>query len=60
MCSTVGLGVDDEDRLTERLERLQERVVTMQDHLVIQLAIDPALDHPLDVAEVTHHVAVVE
>ena len=31
-----------------------------QDHLVIELAIDPAFDDPLDVAEIHHHVAVVE
>ena len=31
-----------------------------QDHLVIQLAIDPAFDDPLDVAEVDDHVAAVE
>jgi hypothetical protein len=31
-----------------------------QDHLVIELAVDPALDDALDVAEVAHHVAVVQ
>ena len=31
-----------------------------QQHLVIELAVDPALDDPLDVAEVADHVAVVE
>jgi hypothetical protein len=31
-----------------------------QDHLVIELAIDPALDDALDVAEVAHHVPRIE
>jgi hypothetical protein len=31
-----------------------------QDHLVIELSIDPALHDPLDVAEVDHHVARIE
>jgi hypothetical protein len=31
-----------------------------QDHLVIELAIDPAFDEPLDVAEVRDHVPRVE
>ena len=37
-----------------------QRIVVPQHHLVIELAIDPALDDPLDVAEVAHHVAAVE
>ena len=31
-----------------------------QNHLVIQLAIDPAFHQPLDVGKVRHHVAAVE
>ena len=54
------IAVDDEDRFAELLERRDERVVVTEDHLVIELAIDPALDDPLDVAEVADHVAVVE
>ena len=54
------IAVDDEDRLAELLERRHQRIVVAQDHLVIELAIDPALDDPLDVAEVADHVAVVE
>ena len=60
MRSTVGLLSSDEDRLAERLQRLHERIVVAQQHLVVELAVDPALDHPLDVAEVADHVAVVE
>ena len=35
-------------------------IVVAQDHLVIQLAIDPALDDALDVGEIGDHVALVE
>jgi hypothetical protein len=31
-----------------------------EDHLVIEVPVDPPLDHALDVAEVDDHVAVVE
>jgi hypothetical protein len=31
-----------------------------KDHLVIQFAIDPPFDDSLDVAEIAHHVAIVE
>ena len=41
-------------------EGLDERVVMPEDHLVVELAVDPALDLVLDVAEVDHHVPRVE
>ena len=43
MRSTVGIAVEHVDRLAQRLERLHQRIVVPQDHLVIQLAVDPAL-----------------
>src|SRR5581483_3456496 len=54
------VAVEKVDRLAERRERRNERVVLAQDHLVIELAIDPAFHDPLDVAEIADHVAVVE
>src|SRR5262249_34731080 len=54
------ITVDDVDRLAELRERRDERVVVAQDHLVVELAIDPALHDALDVAEIADHVAVVE
>src|SRR5262245_13128426 len=54
------IAVDDEDGLAELPERRDERVVVPQDHLVIELPVDPPLDHPLDVAEIADHIPVVE
>ena len=42
------------------MQRADQRIVVPEHHLVIELAIDPALDDPLDVAEIADHVAVVE
>jgi hypothetical protein len=36
---------------------LHQRIVVTQDHLVVELAIDPSLHDALDVAEVHDHVA---
>src|SRR5262245_41252909 len=55
-----GTTADYVDRLAERLQRLHERIVVPEDHLVIELAVDPSLDDALDVAEVDDHVARVE
>src|SRR3954452_1665634 len=55
-----GIGINQEDRLSERLEGGDERVVAPEHHLVIDRLIDPALDDALDVAEVADHVAIVE
>ena len=38
MCSTVGLQSSEEDRLAERLQRRDQRIVVAQQHLVIELA----------------------
>ena len=54
------IAVEEVDRLAERLERRDQRIVMPQQHLVIELLVDPALDDALDVAEVADHVAVVE
>ena len=54
------VALELEDRLAERLERRDERVVVAQNHLVIELAIDPALHEPLDVRKIGDHVARVE
>ena len=58
--STVGIAVEQIHRLAQLLERRDERIVVPQQHLVIELLVDPALDDALDVAEVADHVAVVE
>ena len=55
-----GIAVDDKHGLAQPLQRLNQRVIASQDHLVVELAIDPSLDDPLDVREIAHHVAVVE
>src|SRR5690606_37533541 len=54
------IALEDVDRLAQLLQRLHQRIVVPEDHLVIQLAIDQPLDDPLDVAEVGNHVPVVE
>ena len=54
------IRIEEVDGLTELLQRLYQRVVVTQHHLVIELLVDPLLDDPLDVAEVAHHVAVVQ
>jgi hypothetical protein len=54
------IAVDQEHRLLQILERLDERVVTPEDHLVVDLAIDPRLHDPVDIAEIADHVAAVE
>ena len=54
------VALEQVHRLAKRLERFDERIIAPQDHLVIELAIDPPFDDSLDVAEVHHHVAVVE
>src|SRR5438552_2147704 len=55
-----GIALADEYRLAEVLQDLHERIVMTQQHLVIERLIDPALDDPLDIAEVADHVAAVE
>ena len=60
MRSTVGIALELVDRLAERLERRDQRIVVTQDHLVIELAVDPALHDALDVREIRDHVAAVE
>ena len=55
-----GIALDDEHRLAEPLQRSHQRIVFAQDHLVIELFINPSLHDTLDVAEVADHVAIVE
>src|SRR6187431_425937 len=55
-----GIAVEQVHRLAHLLQRSNERIVLPQDHLVIELLIDPALDDAFDVAEVSDHVAAVE
>jgi hypothetical protein len=54
------IAIDDENRLAELLKRCHQRIIVSQDHLVIELPINPPLDDALDVAEIADHVAVVE
>ena len=54
------IAVEEIHRLTERLQRLDERIVVAQQHLVVERRIDPAFHDALDVAEIADHIAVVE
>ena len=60
MRSTVGLLSSRKIGSPSSLQRRDQRIVVPQQHLVIELAIDPALDDAFDVAEIADHVAVVE
>jgi hypothetical protein len=42
------------------LKRRQDRVVFMQDHLVIEVVVDPRLHHPFDLAEIDDHAQRIE
>ena len=55
-----GIALHDEHRLAQALQRCDERVVFAKNHLVVELAVDPPFDNPLDVGEIADHVAVVE
>ena len=55
-----GVAVEHEDGLAQPLQRLQQRIIVTEDHLMVELAIDPRLDDPLDVAEITDHVTRIE
>ena len=54
------IAVNDEDWFAEGLQRFHERIIVSQDHLVIELAVNPPLDDPLDVAEIHHHIPCVQ
>src|SRR5438093_8946136 len=54
------IAVEEIHRLTELLQRLDERIVVAQQHLVVERRIDPAFHDTLDVAEIADHIAVVE
>src|SRR5712691_1687382 len=54
------VAVEQIHRLSELLQQDDERIVVPQQHLVIELLVDPALDDALDVAEIAHHVTVVQ
>jgi hypothetical protein len=55
-----GVAVQNVDGLAELLERLHQGIIMPQQHLVIELFVDPSLHDTLDVAEVADHVAIVE
>src|SRR4026207_752064 len=44
-----GIALEEIHRLTELLERLHERVVVPQNHLVIEFTIDPSLHDAFDI-----------
>jgi len=52
--------VQQKIRLLQLLKRRQDRVVFMQDHLVIEIVVDPRLHHPLDLAEINDHAQSIE
>ncbi len=55
-----GIAIEEIHRLAQLLQRRHERIVVPQQHLVIELGVDPSLHDSLDVAEIADHVAVVE
>src|SRR5215471_5728128 len=55
-----GIAVNDKHRLAQVAQRFDQRIVVAQQHLVIELAIDPPLHDPLNIAEVAYHVPLVE
>ena len=56
--SRVAVGL--EDRFVQRFEGSDQGVVLPQDHLVIELAVDPRFHHLLDVRKIGHHIAAVK
>jgi len=54
------IAVEDEHRLSEPLERSHQRIVVTEQHLVIELFVNPSFHEALDVAEVADHVAAIE
>ena len=60
MCSTVGLLSVLKIGSPSASSGATSGSSNAQDHLVVQLAVDPALHDALDVGEIHHHVAVVE
>src|SRR5690349_24723380 len=52
-----GVAFELVDRFAERLQGTDERIVMPQNHLVIELTVYPALDEPLDVGEISHHIS---
>ena len=55
-----GVGVHQVTGLPMLLKHGDQRILPMQEHLVIQLGIDPGLDHLVDVAEIHDHAPVVQ
>jgi hypothetical protein len=54
------IALHHKHRLAQPLHRREKGVVFAENHLVVEFAIDPSLDNPLDVGKVADHVAVVE
>ena len=55
-----GVGVHQVTGLPVLAKHGDQRILSMQEHLVIQFGIDPGLDHLVDVAEIHDHAPVVQ
>jgi hypothetical protein len=51
---------ENEDRLTVRSKDVNERIVLVKGHPVVEIFIDPSAEGTLDVAEISEHAAIVE
>src|SRR5262249_52902387 len=52
--------VHDEQRLALLLEKGQSGIILVQQHLVIEMLVDPAADDALDLGEIADHAEIVE
>ena len=60
MFSAVGFGVHHVTGLPMLVKHGDQRILPVQEHLVIQFGIDPGFDHLVDVAEIDDHAPVVQ
>ncbi len=54
------VAIHEKHWLAKLTERFNKRVVASQNHLVIDLSVDPALHQMLDVTKITHHASLIE
>src|SRR5262245_50112383 len=57
LCDVLGSGVyvHDEERLALLLEKRQSGVILVQEHLVIEMLVDPAAEDTFDLREIADH-----
>ncbi len=61
-CDVLGRRIDvhDEHPLTALDERRQQGIVATEQHVMIEILVDPGVDYPLDLSEIDQHAATVE